>query len=509
MRVGVDGKQLVRVSEAIGAELRGDQIVREAINARGQVVFEEHLARGRAAFQPVDGLSVYNDSLAAAFREYGRGPRVGLLGSPVEKDTPCVEFDVSRAYTSFLAEIKRVPVFSVFDEVRPYDGVDIEPLAFYLVRVETLDGVLFPRRIDLVPGETVAYARMHGIVLELIGVARPCRLVEANGAEVLRSLYDDEDLGDSARKTTANIFYGLANKGKNRKQVAACFLDEAEAKAHGGYLKQLGPGFIAVKQGTKDLTEGYLPVGRLVLDAMRRRLHSTVTALGGDAVGVKTDAVFVRAEHGERATLALRAAGFKFAAGLSGWDVVGKIRVSTRPMPDLKPLPLDDKTPQAVQPVPVPVCERLTVDEEATIRGDWASVDALMPTRRVADAPLLLKKGVYDDIGDMVADMMADFAAGEAAANLAKLNGPARGPIALEAAVPGAGKTYLVHSWVERTGQSSTTLSVSPYNALVSKNTKEGRRAATLHELVGRLAVETEEGAAYKKAPRAGHPCVL
>ena len=49
-------------------------------------------------------------------------------------------------------------------------------------------------------------------------------------------------------------------------------------------------------------------------------------------------------------------------------------------------------------------------------------------------------------------------------------------------------------------GQSSTTLSVSPYNTLVSKNTKEGRRASTLHNLVGRLAVETEEGAAYKKA---------
>ena len=56
----------------------------------------------------------------------------------------------------------------------------------------------------------------------------------------------------------------------------------------------IGPGVIAVKQGVRDLTEGYLPVGRLTLDAMRRRLHATVMALGGDAIAVKTDAVFVR-----------------------------------------------------------------------------------------------------------------------------------------------------------------------------------------------------------------------
>ena len=73
---------------------------------------------------------------------------MGLLGEPVAKGVPCVEFDVSRAYTSFLAEIKNVPVFSAFDEVRPYDGAEVEPHAFYLVRVPELDGVLFPLRYD-------------------------------------------------------------------------------------------------------------------------------------------------------------------------------------------------------------------------------------------------------------------------------------------------------------------------------------------------------------------------
>ena len=33
-------------------------------------------------------------------------------------------------------------------------------------------------------------------------------------------------------------------------------------------------------------------------------------------------------------------AGFEFATGLSGWDVVGKIRVSSGPLSAMKPLPL-------------------------------------------------------------------------------------------------------------------------------------------------------------------------
>jgi hypothetical protein len=491
VRVGDGGAQEVRVGPAISVEVRDDQRVSEALTSRGQVVFEEHLARGRAAFQPIDGLSTYSESLATAFRTYTRGPRVGLIGGQVKLTPECIEFDVSRAYTSFLAEIKHVPVFSVFDEVRPYGGDDIVPQAFYLVRVETLDSVLFPLRYDFVPGETVAYARGHGIALELLGVARPCRLVETNGRAILHGLYADEECSDPARKDVANIIYGLGNKGRNRKQIASCFRDEAEARASGGYLKQLGPGFISVKQGVKDLTEGYLPVGRLVLDAMRRRLHATVKALGGDAIGVKTDAVFVHADHGERATEALLAAGFNFAKGRSGWDVVGSLKVTPKPLPELRPLPLDETTPVVVRVQPVQICDRIYLrDEGATQRDSWPEVDALMPSRpRVTELKDAAAYG--DDMDALINDMMADLEAGA---------DEARGPIALEAAVPGAGKTYLAKSWVDRTGQKATALFVPPWNALVTQLVREGFRSITVHELVGRLAVETDEGRSVKKA---------
>ena len=247
-----------------------------------------------------EGLSVYSNRVAQAFRTYTRGPRVGLLSELLEKDASCVEFDVSRAYTSFLAEIKHMPVLTSFDKVRPYTGTDIEPYAFYLAHIGQLDAILFPRRSDFVFGHTVTSAGGADVKLDIFWSCNSVHLVKTNGPTKLHDLQLDEECSDKARKGVAHIIYGLCHKIRNRKQIRDCFLDEAEARSNGGQLLKIGPGYITVKQGVKYLSEGYLPIGRLVLDAMRRRLHITVMGLGGDAIAVKFDAVFVRAEHGSR-----------------------------------------------------------------------------------------------------------------------------------------------------------------------------------------------------------------
>ena len=106
---------------------------------------------------------------------------------------------------------------------------------------------------------------------------------------------------------------------------------------------------------------------------MRRRLHTTVTALGGGggrggggAMAVKCVAVFFRANHGTRATEALLSAGFKFVVGLSGWDIVGKLKKTQKRLSEQKPIELD-YSPFAIQPVQIPLCSRIKlVNEEAT-----------------------------------------------------------------------------------------------------------------------------------------------
>ena len=99
-----------------------------------------------------------------------------------------------------------------------------------------------------------------------------------------------------------------------------------------------------------------------------------------------------------------------------------------------------------------------------------------------------MKNNYGGDYEALVDDMVADF------------NAVVSGAVAIEAAVPGAGKTYLVKSWLDRTGQKPTAIICCPWNALVTQLVKEGFRAITLHELVGRLVVETEDGRDFKKA---------
>ena len=154
---------------------------------------------------------------------------------------------------------------------------------------------------------------------------------------------------------------------------------------------------MATKQGQKNLTEGYLPVARLVLGKMRRMLYRMVKAVGGLALGVRTDCVYVAAEHEAAAKALLLAAGFRF--GGTGWDVVGSLKIDRKDDIGMDQF-LDVKTktphdmPAEYEPFyepchiePEAVCERFELkDEMATLEGDWSEVDTLMPTRALDGA---------------------------------------------------------------------------------------------------------------------------
>ena len=147
------------------------------------------------------------------------------------------------------------------------------------------------------------------------------------------------------------------------------------------------------------------------------------------------------------------------------WAVVGKLKRLTKPLPEMKALPLDQNMPMTVRPVPV--CERIYLrDEDATARGEWTEVDALMPTRAT---PLAIKDRYENDLKDSYdEDLLGDLLA-EISAACSSTRAEVRSAIAIEAAVPGAGKIYLIKSWSERTGQKATGVIVCPWNALVTQ----------------------------------------
>ena len=138
-----------------------------------------------------------------------------------------------------------------------------------------------------------------------------------------------------------------------------------------------------------------------------------------------------------------------------------------------------------------PECEQFTLKDELATTGDnpdWSEVDALMPTppfdyraaRLAAQAELLAEKEAFEKQNPKIKFH-----------GYVGLSGPPfeeRGPILIRALVPGAGKTYLTKKWLERTGQTETSIIVCPWNALVADCIKNGFTSITLHELVGRIA---------------------
>ena len=177
--------------------------------------------------------------------------------------------------------------------------------------------------------------------------------------------------------------------------------------------------------------------------------------------------------------------------------------------------------PSTVSPVQAePACQRLTLNDELATTGeqpDWSEVDALMPT------PAIDHRALWRESH---AAYLTEKAAAEATDLKGKLLGyenwwlepevriqhyleqptpceEERGPILIEALVPGAGKTYLAKRWIERTDQKETSIIVCPWNALVTDCIKDGFTSITLHELVGKIAkdeftAEKIEKKAYK-----------
>ena len=118
-----------------------------------------------------------------------------------------------------------------------------------------------------------------------------------------------------------------------------------------------------------------------------------------------------------------------------------------------------------------PESEQLTLKDELATTGDnpdWSEVDALMPTpafdyraaRLAAQAELLAEKEAFEKQNPKIKFH-----------GYVGSSGPMfeeRSPLFIKARVPGAGKTYLVKRYLERTQQKATSVIVCPWNALVA-----------------------------------------
>ena len=91
-----------------------------------------------------------------------------------------------------------------------------------------------------------------------------------------------------------------------------------------------------MKQSKSYLSEGYLPVGRIIIDKMRIKLHSMVNAIPEYAISVRTDAVYIKKEDEDIATQKLLNAGFRFRGSKSSsFNNIGSLRKTNKSIPDI------------------------------------------------------------------------------------------------------------------------------------------------------------------------------
>jgi hypothetical protein len=460
------GRRTLYVRRAVDGETRGDQpCIREDCALESQSQFDEALYRLRETVMPRNALSRYSPTMATALRAYKRGAPVGLLGGKLAGEF--IGVDVRRAYTADLMAIRAVPVFSVFDEPRPYKGQPIEASSYYLVRVPAVgrDGIIFADEHDGVWGETVMFAREEGLPFEIVGVCKPHRVVRLGGAvraEVQR-LYAS-GLSDEVCKAVPNIAYGLANKHQSSKQQGRLFLSEEEARSVSSRVMPYGRGYLAMLSGKQELEEGYLPVARLVLDSARRNLYRLRKALAPlGPVAVRTDCCYVPAERAGEIPAALAAAGLELVDKTRPlFDSIGRFRLEEPKSADLLP------------------CKPLGPRKNADARAESF----------VKHAP------TFEDL-----EMANEWDDEEATA----LYGPSpvKTPrsrrlknLIIVAQYPGAGKSSISKRHALRHGEVETTLFVCPTNDLRDRYIEEGFHAITLHMLVGRGGRDGVDGAA-------------
>ena len=532
------GRRSLYVRRAVDGETRGDQpCIREDCALENQSQFDEALFRLRETVMPRNALSRYSPTMAKALRAYKRGAPVGRLdgtdtrvdGSSTERQV-FIGVDVRRAYTAGLMQIREVPVFSAFDEPRPYDAtMPIEATSYYLVRVPAAgrDGIIFADEHDGVWGETVLFAREEGLPFEIVGVCKPHRVVRLGGAvraEVQR-LYAS-GLSDEVCKGVPNIGYGLANKHQSSKQQGRLFLSEEEARSVSSRVMPYGRGFLAMMTGKRELEEGYLPVARLVLDHARRKLYRLRKALAPlGPVAVKTDCCYVPAARAGEIPAVLAAAGLEMVDTSCRtrpvFDNIGRFRLEEPKTADLLPCKAlgprknaDARVESFVKHAPafseISMADERD-DEEAT------ALYPLLPGQ--TEHPDVV--GLADPIGDDLLDELLaddggfagvkppeprrhwweDYADEEEMSVAADLTctkccvEPTHENLLIVASYPGAGKSSLSKRYALRHGEVEKTLFVCPTNDLRDNYLEEGFHAITLHTCVGRGGRDGVDGA--------------
>ena len=137
-----------------------------------------------------------------------------------------VELDVRKAFTNAFLDIKRIPVFSQFDEWKPYKGQGIKNLTLYMAMVDKVS-LFFQRTRCLVYGKFLKHL-MQTDNITIKYYKQPSFTYKTDYKKTIDDLWST-DVETQFKKTTANVVFGLMEKGKQTAQKSQVFSSLKEA----------------------------------------------------------------------------------------------------------------------------------------------------------------------------------------------------------------------------------------------------------------------------------------
>ena len=254
----------------------------------------------------------------------------------------CVEIDVRKAFTHAFNKITKIPIFTQFDVWKPFDYKkhdyqELHELTLYLVKPKNAT-MFFNKSYCLIYG---TFLKHFADQCEIIYFKQPYRTCNVDYKKITKDLWateiSDNYLEDiKAKKTIANVNFGLLEKSTNTSTKSFAFDNLREALYHqstvGGKINKVS-GFYEdddeVEQETErkhycltvsdraNLRNGYIYIKELLLQHHNFKMqqdYDTLKANDIDVWSVKTDAMTIRREHLNKARRVLR-----FNERIGGW----------------------------------------------------------------------------------------------------------------------------------------------------------------------------------------------
>jgi hypothetical protein len=224
-------------------------------------------------------ISRYSESVQTLLREFRGAPQRGLYKETDLKTL--VGLDQVKCFSYHLYKQEHIPLFTAFDEFRPYDGHTIEPLTLYHTRGNVSYGFALEQRP--------------------ISFVRPSRLKKNPFREQIKKVLECPDLPIESRKFILNSVIGWLGKTRNKKRRTSLFKEEMEAERKrleiGALeIKPFLDWFLVTDSSEAELDEGFLAIHKMVYDSVAvhiRNFKAELESKGLDVIGVKADCLLV------------------------------------------------------------------------------------------------------------------------------------------------------------------------------------------------------------------------